>query len=128
MIHDEDKKGRQTKTLKSTSSLRHDLTFLIRSALLHFKNGYLKRIEILLGEFRSIMMSTREDLQAITELVLVKTASNGFPMMIVVHTLLHPLRVVTEPILLISLSGDSFARAFVGDHKGEDGETKDHDD
>lgn len=49
-------------------------------------------------------------------------------MMIVVNTLLQPLRVVTESILLINLSGDGFARAFIGDDKGEDGETKDHDD
>lgn len=71
---------------------------------------------------------TRENLQASTELALVKTAFNVVPMLSVVHTLLQPVRVSLEPILFINLSRDSFSGAFTGDDEGEDGKAEDDED
>lgn len=62
------------------------------------------------------------------ELPRLKTTLNSVPGLSVVHSLLQPVRVIAEPILLIPSVGQRFACAFVGDNEGKDGEGEDEND
>jgi len=53
-----------------------------------------------------------------------ETAPNSSPGVSVVHSVLKPVGVVTEPVLLVASVGKDLTGTLVGDNEGEDGEAK----
>lgn len=62
------------------------------------------------------------------DLAINKTALDLVPVLVVVNPLLQPIGVISKPILLVTLAGESFPGALVGDDEGEDREGEEDDD
>ena len=64
----------------------------------------------------------------ITDLAVDQTASDSVPVFVVPNTILKPVGVIAESVLLVASVGEDFSGAFVGDGEGEDGEDKEEND
>ncbi|KAJ0788825.1 hypothetical protein HanPI659440_Chr05g0196401 [Helianthus annuus] len=66
--------------------------------------------------------------QALTHLTILQTAPNLIPILLTTHTVLQPPGIISQPVLLITSTGNHLTGAFIRHNERKNGETEEQND